>query len=142
MPFESIDFEAIVNKVADDDAAALEQLRSVVAAGSYTDLAGNFWEVTCQDPQKLQALKFPIRSLGVSTSSNVNTANYNLHCGCLFWLKRRHFQELTVEYRIEDVQLRCFHGHDLRIRVATRHGKPADLSRYTKDVYQRPTPSA
>lgn len=123
------------------DSPNLDLIKSAVIEGVYIDSAGYRWNVTSPDIESVKALVCPVDNRGYST--NVNTKNYNASCSCfgLFWLRKRDFVDFSIEFMFNDAIITFSHGHDLQTRVATRHGKPSDLSKYTKDRF-RPTATA
>lgn len=119
----------------------LELLRKVVADGEYIDSDGDKWNVSCNDTEALSKLdKDRINSRGYIMNNEADSSKYSCALGGLYWLRSRDFQDIELKYTFNDVKITFTHRHDLRTRVATRHGKPKDLSKYTKDVL-KPTDS-
>ena len=111
----------------------LDLIKNAVKAGEYFDEAGFRWSVTSPDAAAVLAITNPINSRGYSTYKN--TENYSASCLCfgLFWLRKRDFADISIEFKFNNARITFSHKHDLQTRVATMHGKPTDLSRYTKD---------
>lgn len=119
------------------DTPNLELIKTSVIAGKYVDAGGFEWVVTSHDMNAVNALQHPINFKGYS--SHVDTKNNNASCLCfgLYWLRARDFADISLEFMFNNAIITFSHKHDLHTRIATRHGKPNDLSRYTKDKSRR-----
>lgn len=130
-----------------------ELLKKILSSGEYMDNAGIKWQVTSeQDAAELEKFNGMLKRNSKGSSTKNNSSNIECLCFSFYYLRQKNAADFSVYMRFESTDpygsaydyfsrntftITFSYKHDLRTRITSMHGKPEDVSKYTKDVARK-----
>lgn len=107
-----------------------DDIKKIATLTHFTDKSGIEWAIKSTDTHSLND---PINIIASNMKSGQKRRNYEYSFRKFYFLRKRAYIKLERIFTFNNSTIKFVHHHDIRTNVLTFHGKPTDMSKYTKD---------